>query len=204
MIVHKENSMVFLHIPKTGGSSVAQAFKELGASRYGNNHMNIKAAQGEAGPVWLDHSFMTSACVWTVVRNPYARIVSRYFDAQEHHPERFKGKNDKYSNVENFTDFIEVTIDETYLRPQYLWMEREIDYIGRTRSLQQDVNFICDKVKLPQKSIGQRRRSRHGPWISYFNDFPRARELVEDYYKQDFLRFGFPTLDSLYEDRYDG
>jgi len=199
MIIHRERRMIYVHIPKTGGTSVAQAFKDHGAKRWGKNHMNLRAVQeNDKPPSWVDHQWVCRAFVWTVVRNPYARIVSRYNDAQNQHPERF-APGEKYEGVEDFADFVRCTIDNDYLRPQVGFIERELDYIGRTRSLQQDVLFVCRKRRMDPISIGDEPRSDHGQWRPYYAG--KARGMVEDYYAEDFDRFGFPRLDNLFEDR---
>src|SRR5699024_2577087 len=80
---HRENVIFFVHIPKTGGTSIEAALRRAGAaealrfkgkrdfSKATLQHMNYSVYKEAVGSNFYDWSF-------TVVRNPYHRFVSEY------------------------------------------------------------------------------------------------------------------------------
>jgi len=84
--------LTFLHIPKTGGSSVQHWFFDLyeenheniiGVESY-NMHFDLRSLQKESG--WSDNLGTT----FTIVRNPYIRYMSLW-NAEKNNSKRFIG-----------------------------------------------------------------------------------------------------------------
>lgn len=67
---------VFIHIPKTGGSSINAALKVGGKWRWGwsSGHAPAALVESRMEPGQFRRTF-----VWTVVRNPWDRAVSWFF-----------------------------------------------------------------------------------------------------------------------------
>ena len=63
----KKTNFVFIHINKTAGTSINDNIK-----MYAKPHYTVKEVQEKIGPDWF-HAF-----TFTVVRNPYDRVVSQY------------------------------------------------------------------------------------------------------------------------------
>jgi len=80
---HKTNTVFFVHIPKTGGSTIERMLQEAGAAQalksplgkgFGRctlQHMHADLYTGFVEPGFYDLGF-------TVLRNPYARLASEY------------------------------------------------------------------------------------------------------------------------------
>ena len=123
---------IYIHIPKTGGSSITQQYQDI---------------------FYLGHVYTTiypvkfRSKIFTVVRNPYSRLVSAYLFMERG---GFRN-NEEYSNLiekyPTFTDWVLNGLDEitTYYDSQNIVTELTVP----------QYRFICDNDKLiiPQGNI---------------------------------------------------
>jgi hypothetical protein len=80
---NKANVLLFVHIPKTGGSTIENTLKSKGITqalhsrlRLGQNGVTPQHMHRDVIEKWIPESFYDAA--FCVVRNPYARISSEY------------------------------------------------------------------------------------------------------------------------------
>ena len=157
MVVCHIRKIVFIHIPKTGGTSIEQMMREggkyqlyyLGVRNKRSMHhymaKELKAEMGRMFDVYRKFSF---------VRNPYDRIVSEYFWCPF----------GKRKNV-GFDDFLKYVggiiksnnyfsnIYHDHFIPQYYFLfddnnRQMIDYIFKFEDFENAVGFIKSKFKL--------------------------------------------------------
>lgn len=80
--------LLFIHIPKTGGMSIRELLKDtLFYLEWGNRHLSSTEISNRLSKQLYDKLFK-----FTVVRNPYDRIVSYYYFMQtdDTHPEHIR------------------------------------------------------------------------------------------------------------------
>lgn len=177
MIVAHDLKAVFLHIPKTGGSSVASALgisnKELVVGRTKHHIVPDKIPAG-----YLRFSF---------VRNPWDRMISYYmFRTKEEraqsrrnvHPrERELGFKewlfalDEFAEWENINPAFKIAI-----LPQAETLGELPDFIGRFENLEGDFHALCARIRIAPPILKNKNRtdSKIAHYSSYYDDESRA------------------------------
>ena len=175
-----EVTLIFLHIPKTGGTSVRAALKrEKMDTRYDlflspDTHEIPSRSE-------LDY-------VFTFVRDPYARAVSLYngYTPTPHKPD-FLGFLKRVAKG--------VWGDQFRANPQTYWTKgTNADFIGKTEALQEDLDKVLANFDLPGVEIDQlnsaKERGTIGMTVKDLTSEHRA--LIEDIYASDFDAFKYP------------
>lgn len=183
MISH-EHKAIFVHIPKTAGSSIEVALNT------GVQHSEgaIDEATGKFYPVTMgkEKHFNARACrkhygrkIWrdyfkfTVVRNPWQRIHSWWWN----------GKEITGSISLPFDEFIHTSLAPSTalpkaLRPQVNWITSddgkiEMDYICRFENINNDFSAVCKLIHAPLVEL---------PRVLVENRNPASRRhYTEDY-----------------------
>jgi hypothetical protein len=170
--VCSQKRVTFVHIPKTGGSTVEHLFfgrKELSehltASRYSS---------------WKDHF------CFAFVRNPYLRIVSIF----NYYKNGGNQKNDPTIKC-NLNRFLELHDETTlpHLKTQSHYIDRPINYIGRFETFNEDLGFLAKRFGIGSEIPHDRARK--------YKDYPIDPKLVEQInrrYSIDFERFGYSKI----------
>lgn len=210
MVILDDHKCIFIHVPKTGGSSV-EAFFSIHEKTLGLVPMQIAPNEKIQHGRHLTHS--TSSHIkqkfpkkhetyfkFAIVRNPYEKMVS-------HAAWRDKkwAKNIELSNIEfkkivtevynTFKNNRAYFLKEPHFRPQYLYTydasnNLNVDFVGRYETLEEDWKTICSKIPtVVYKPLPSRMVSRHKPWEDYYT--PELRRMVYEMYKKDFELFGY-------------
>ena len=176
---------IFIHINKTGGSSVVKA---LGAKF---QHKTALEKISELGwDVW------NQKFTFAFVRNPWDKVVSQY-----HYRSRTNKTNLRDNPVE-FRQWVRLAYGEKapqyydhpkMFQPQLDWISDEsgkvlVDFVGRFESFQQDFEEACRRlhrtVNLPHLKKSERRSYRE-----YYDD--ETRDIIQTWYQKDIDHFGY-------------
>lgn len=189
MINHK-HKFVFIHIPKTAGTSIESLFI---------NNAHIKDVPGKHNMVSdIGSEFLKKYFTFTFVRNPWDRMVSYYNF-------RLKRSFDMYNHGDSFKEWIrflcsdEVQNIKAYqfnlaIKSQYEFLvsksnEISVDFIGRFENFQEDFNTICDKIGMPQQKLPHKNATNHKHYTEYYDD--ESREIVAEKYAKDIEYFNY-------------
>ncbi len=130
-----------------------------------------------------------------VVRNPYSRLVSAWFDKISNSMIRaFYKENISFENWLEELFLIKNRQEmDNHWKPQY-YIAEELDNIKicKVESLQEDMNDVCDILDIPKYKMHNRKetmRRYKKPFYEYYND--RTIEIVLDIYKKDFELLGY-------------
>ncbi len=217
MISH-ELQCVFIHIPKTGGTSVEKSlglFEDLQGHR--QDHRTIAQIQpagsrngllkrmleplqkevASAEPGQLSARQYHAYFKFTFVRNPWTRAVSWYRNvlSDPRHLEKHGVSPDC-----SFPDFMIKHGDLWALRPQLHWIQDRdgkipLDFLGRFERFDEDFRKVCDHLKLEHRPLAKE-RVRAGDSVSYRDYYDAAtRELVAERYAEEIDRFGYQFED---------
>ncbi len=187
---------VFLHIPKTAGTSIMRFFdlskNKIDFMYYGHGKES-------------DHIFPNkNAFIFTFVRNPFDRLVSawqylRYGGNNEINKAVCARYNLSNSSFSSFVDMLVENKDnimsDVHLRPQSFWFDRDrgiaIEFIGRFENLEKDLLSVCERVgiKFNPLEFPHINSSNHSPWETFYT--PELKKQVREIYKEDFERFGY-------------
>ena len=187
-IINHSYEFIFVHIPKTAGTSITNAMGEftsycdleIGGTGFGESiqtayqrrfgiakHSTAAEIQQVVGQVtW--RKFFTFA----FVRNPFARAVSvfNFLRTWEHLPEASQVIR-SFSSFEDFvlSDYWMETEEgpDRMFRPQWLWLRSTRDYndqlvefVGKVESIKQDMAVIYQTLGIRPPVAGGRRRKR--------------------------------------------
>ena len=198
---------VFIWIPKSAGTSVLSALTRYGCIKLKKIHI-VKYYFPQKGMVTFGHinypeliksgyvsrKFDESAYKFCFTRNPYDRAVSLFF---------YLKKIDRVSSQTTFLEFCRQLNDKgcediglynldgwSHCNPQVRWIENlEMDFIGRFESLEADFNKILKDLKLPPVDLPHHNITSHEHFSHYYCQ--ESKEIVENYYRKDFIHFGY-------------
>jgi len=215
MLLSNRYNFLYVHIAKTGGTSVRAALKSLQwkdpyylaqflCSRLSHltghriaaklpRHAKIIAAQEMLPKELFDRLYK-----FAFVRNPWDLQVSSYHHLKRERPHLLEGH-------ESFAEFTRwklhperpyqyhldtaITLQTDYLvdlRGQLL-----TDYIGRYESLHADFDHICRTLGVPTPELPHKRQAtdRGGDYRSYYDD--ALAEQVAQYFQRDIELLGY-------------
>lgn len=185
-----KKKFIFIHIPKSAGTSIRSALGEL---EEGRRHL----------PWWVYYNSSyrkyNEYFKFSFVRNPYERAESAY-------KYLFSGGNNRedldvskvIQNYSSFYDFVKFGLHEGEMKNHpFFWDQKDylfdwrgrlkVDYLGRFESLQHDFDIICDclgadRSKLEKINFGK---------PSVFGACQKSRKLLYEIYKNDFYALGY-------------
>jgi len=190
MIISYKYKFIFIHIYKTAGTSVCDAF-----SKYGQNPANRLSLPGRIVgklPFRLPHyrlrympkhvklvemyQVFPEALVdryykFAFVRNPWDWLVSQYQYILEN-PENFE--YDEVVRFKDFNEYLNWRLDSGRYDRQVDFVknqQKQVDaHIFRFEALQESMDTICKETGLPQIQIPHLNKSRRNDYRSYYSD----------------------------------
>lgn len=201
-MIISSRGFIFVHIPKTAGSSIAKA---LGADW--QNHKDLKRYRHELGPAALADFF-----VCTVVRNPWDRLVSDY-----RFQSRLGGHRDSKLHVfdengrkRSFAQWLDAVINDPFKYPASVWggsvsegIHRwspqtewisldgriAVDEIIRFEQLGDGLAGVASRLGIEVPPLPHLKRSFRSAYPDYYD--ARTRRLVEEVFAGDIQAFGY-------------
>ena len=186
LIRHKWfDNFVFIHINKTGGTSIARALN------IPTIHRTALEKIDELGRDEWDRRF-----TFAVVRNPWDKVVSHYY---------YRVQTDQTNLGQKkieFKDRVKLTYgeqDPTYYNkpkmfmPQMGWISDEsgkmiVDYVCRFESLSSDIQQVCERLNIAF-DLPHLKSSKRGRYQDYYDQSTKA--IVEDWFAQDIKQFSY-------------
>ena len=199
--------VLFVHVPKTGGLTIQSVLDESG--------LEMRALPGTL-PGGRHHTLSTifrqepdlrDYWAFGFVRNPWARMVSWWSMIERARRRARAGdsamasKFERYpvwKAVQEYPDFETFVMRGTHevpqlRRPQIAYLRdgtRRADFIGRTETIEQDVDVVRKQLGLEASlEVPHRNRTRHGHHRDYYTDAMRDR--VAEAYLPDLEEFGY-------------
>ena len=191
MISHK-HKFIFIHINKTGGTSIETAFSGHEVERRNpSKHANAIEYRNKFGDKFLEYF------KFAFVRNPWSWLVSRYFwckdDKRYYEYVRSSFKNLIYSVRDDKNISPGRWFNRTVL-PQHGKISDEsgtqlVDFVGRFENLQGDFNFACDKIGIPHRKLPHKNKTKHKHYTEYYDE--ETKQIVAEKYAKDIEMFGY-------------
>jgi hypothetical protein len=212
MPVSLERSFVFVHIPKTGGTSVTEALRAAAiklalvgpSTPEQRDTWRIKDA-------WLHHILgadlqrLMGATAWercfrfAFVRNPWDRLVSIYHFHRSlaASGKDFRGNWPEWPEIAarmaatgNFGEWIKTGI---YARPQLDWVaDRDgrllVEFVGRFEQIERDFAHVQHRIGVTAP-LPHLLRTEHRPYREYYDS--ETQGLVARHYRRDIDAFGY-------------
>ncbi|MCF8055254.1 MAG: sulfotransferase family protein [Desulfocapsa sp.] len=217
MILSHRYKFIFIHIGKTGGTSIAKTLcqlidSDLEETKYnkeiinsiGNNdnhglhidhtgNLNCKHVAANDLKKIIGDEIWQEYFIFSFVRNPYDRLLSMYSMFTQYK----EFKNHPWNNYPSFQSFLNSIVSgETIIgdNPYHRCLTGDndkllVDFIGKFESLQESFNEVCSTIGLPQTELPHETSSTHKPYRNYYT--PQAMEMVYKINKKDFTLFDF-------------
>ncbi len=214
MLLNIRYRFLFIHIAKTGGTSIRAALRYYKwrdpyripmficsrISSFTGHQLGCKIprhAKAIAAYEMLPRELFNSLFKFAFVRNPWDLQVSSFHHIKRERPHLLKG-------IKDFESFLLWKLDPE--RPYHYIIDTSIelqsdyvidlegkiivDFIGRYERLEQDFIEACKRIgikppKLPHKRKAKDRKS----YQKYYND--RTAELIAKHFKRDIDMFGY-------------
>jgi hypothetical protein len=183
--------LTFIHIPKTGGTSVEAWFFEnefILQKKYSNFNMEYITDHPSLPMIQEKANVVKS---FSIVRNPWARVVSGYFYSCAF--PRFFIHNglkelptwdeyiDRIDSWQHF-DWYELTTN------QYEWIPDGVDILLRTETLNADFKQIQDMYGI-DKALRNINTTVHSDYKDYYNDASKSK--IARIFEQDIDLFKY-------------
>lgn len=195
----QELNILFIHIPKTGGTSIENYFcDKLNISRKKNLHrlFGVVKRCGIAYPLQhctindiskiLPTINLDTTKIMTIVRNPYHRILSALFWR------KCINTNSNQMQVQfQIQLFLQSSHWDNHNWPQYLFLIKDGKIndniiIMKTETLQEQMqNYGYDDF---DKNNNVTHRNKID-YMTFLSDF--SKKIIYDFYEQDFILFGY-------------
>jgi hypothetical protein len=192
-----DKEAIFIHIPKCAGVSINKALFDSLAGGHAtlDEYLNI-----------FEPRCIQSYFTFTIVRNPWDRLVSAYFFLKK------GGMNlqDKTWFEENliyyadFDDFVKNWVNKTniwkwpHFRPQYHYIldrhkKIKLDFIGLLENLDDDFEIIKKHTGI-NCSLAKSNKSDHNSYMNYYSE--ETKKIVSEVYAEDIKLLGYSFSNS--------
>jgi hypothetical protein len=179
------HDFVFIHINKTGGSSIDAA---LGMP---TEHNTAREKIRQIGRGAWDRKF-----TFTIVRNPWDKVVSHY-----HYRLKTNQTNLKDDPIP-FAEWVQRTYGEQdpkyydkpkMFMPQVDWISDDkgeilVNFVGRFERLNEDFGKICKRLNR-QADLPHVKQSNRGQYADYYDE--TTREIVSHWFRDDIEQFNY-------------
>lgn len=204
MPIYPTLKTVFVHIPKTGGSTVSTVLRrpklrsltKHDPSPAIDKHSSIFVHLEKLGPEAGDYF------KFSFVRNPWDRLVSAFHYIIERRKEL-----ELVANHEDFEGFLYSFIEEPskyldipYFRPQSSFLvddkgEMPLDFLGRFETFEKDLSVVLREIGSRRMLFKHRKKSKRRDYREYYS--AKSSKAVGEIYIRDIQNFGYSFNDGL-------
>lgn len=202
----------YIHIPKTAGTSIEKLGKKYGIN-WGMHSKRVEYTENIKKSNWHNFRFKPSKefDYFTIVRNPYDRLISEYYYLRQFNKSYYDGfinkKNkDKEADIVNFKKFVKdifarykkegENIINCHITPQskFVYDENDVQRIQnviKMKNINDGLNNLFKKYNL---GIDIKDLPNNNKTSKLFNKEDlddEIREVIYNFYKRDFELLGY-------------
>lgn len=185
MFISHEHKCIFVHIPKTAGTSIHSFFKSL----YNVKRENWRDPEPELHHRTLrqildEHGDCKNYFKFAFVRNPWDRLLSGYCDFVQRRGIKYSEKKrlklplaQQYANFEDFCIQFSTSswCKDVHFKPQIdfitLGNSLAVDFLGRYENLEKDFCTVCDAIGVKSShQLPKERDTIHKTYLKEYTD----------------------------------
>ena len=180
-MIIEEHKAIFIHIPKNAGSSIEALFANSSFRIQPGKHDTASEIKSKFPELYESYR------KFTIIRNPYDKMVSWYFFLKRNALENVSTNCDVIefnewikdpSKFWNFNDPI------SFLKPQHAWVDETVKII-KYENLNKELNeFFEEEINLPIVN-----KSNHEHYLNYYNE--ESLNIIYNKYKEDFEKYNY-------------
>lgn len=189
MINHK-HKFIFIHTEKTGGTSIEKCFIDNA------DEVDVEYKHHDVWFYFENFKEFDDYFKFSIVRNPWDRLVSAYHFYSELNEFTFEEFIGKIGNGEEIGKFPYTSYIDYAIKPCFHKIQIEgnivVDFVGKFEKLQKEFDYVCEQigvgtVKLPHVKKTLHERPTH--YTEYYNE--EMIKIVEKVYVSDITRFDY-------------
>ncbi|MFM7205911.1 MAG: sulfotransferase family 2 domain-containing protein [Planctomycetaceae bacterium] len=214
MLISHHHRFAFIHVPKTGGSSVARAlwsFADHPEDHWANRclaaigirvnnyaPMRMRKFRPHTSAAVLRRTLpagmFESMFTFAFVRNPWDLLVSyfHFLRDAEGHSSHVHHRRGLAARLPDFEAYVRYEIRRGKISQTRMVADNRgrvlVEYLGRYESLADDFAHACRRIGI-EAVLGRANVSVRGDYRDYYTD--RLAALVRDAYAEDVERFGY-------------
>ncbi|KJZ17947.1 sulfotransferase family 2 domain-containing protein [Loktanella sp. S4079] len=191
IFILKQKVLFFIHIPKTGGSSIETALRQQGArqallSASNGGFMKCTPQHMHAPLIELFIPSSFRDFTFAVCRHPVNRLISE-----------FHMRRDRWENGISFSEFVDYTfkkyrdneyIFDNHIRPQSEFVTRDTRVFRFEDGLERAIGVACKFASVPFSDMAPHKRRKTGGETDVSRD---TLAKIRHFYKSDFERFEY-------------
>ena len=196
MPISYNHNFKFIHIPKTGGSSVEKVF-----DLQKPENLYIPGFTNNIGGCWFAPQHFTHKLInismphcrnwfsFTITRNPYTKIISDYFFINKN----FYNNEIKEFNEDKFVEWFKnelLRFDIDHKLPQSFFLDEPVNMILKFERLEEDFKQLSSYLKI-EKSLIHDNKSLYNKEDIANQLSLKTRELIYTNFRKDFEAFGY-------------
>lgn len=220
MPIDVDGRFIFVHIPRTGGSSIEVMFELRDRQKFWGISPEIVPDRSLQHLRWrelkplLPRDFVNAAYTFAIVRNPWDRFASEFFWRKRwferdlaSNPESVAGfhyDKDHFLSLDAFVDVLHLPLEtrllehgsfDGHLETQMSFLTDEagrvaLDYVGRFENYEDDVRRIARRVGRDLDQVVRRQSSARDKDYRIYYS-SYARDAVAAFYGEDLEAFGY-------------
>lgn len=210
MPISDKYKCLFVHIPKTAGTSIENALGIFGDWKIEDQNSLFGLVQSKE---LKEHNFLSnflqhltySQCnlvkplpdsytSFSFVRNPWDKMVSIYSNPDNNLVHEAKQQGIKIKEL-SFEDFIYQTnnIDHIHLEHQHRFICNEknkiaVNFVGKFETLQKDFKILCSMLNI-DPTLPHQNKSNHTNYREYYNE--ELMNIIGKRYAKDIQLFDY-------------
>ncbi len=189
MIISNKYKFVFVHIWKTGGTSIRAALEKYAdfSSEEGSAEQHLKAS--EIKKDYFKENDWDNYFSFAVSRNPYDWVVSVYHYITQN---KENSRHKEVKDMGSFREFIkkEMRKDKTSQKDFITDDDGKllVNFVLKFENVEKDFEEVCRKIGIKEKLPHMNKSSRRD-YKEYYDE--ETKRLVEGCFKEDLDFFGY-------------
>jgi sulfotransferase famil protein len=206
VLISDTHQFIFVHIRKAAGSSIRDTLEPISIQKPTDTISKIKSRILKIEKDYHHFAFRQHSDInivkrimpenlfesyfkFAFVRNPWKRLISEY-EFIKRRPDH--GRHKKLMKM-TFSDYILYQAKRFDAHQINMLADKngklQMDFIGKFENLQEDWNFICNKLGIENKELSHRKKAAKVDYDNYYNE--ENKQLVEQIWNRDIKAFEY-------------